>query len=124
MDMLQIAGYLLILNIVFSLVGGFGIFSTEADNVLGGKVTESDITDSLDIEQGDTDFTNTVFESTKYLTASVNLLFRSIYQTTIGLPKMLQSTPFNFPKMWVDAITTFQVTVYSIGLAMFLRGLT
>ena len=123
MEMYKLAVFLILINFSLGWGTSMNIMATKYDNYLANKINESEVNDALSVsEGGTTSFVETVFESTTYVAGAVSLFFKMLYYTSMGLPSMLASEPFGFPRIIIDTITALQVIIYGIGIATFLRG--
>ena len=128
MEIYKLAMFIFILNFTTSLLSPLNIVTTTPDNYFlngtSSKITDNDIKTVLEQQGsgGDKPVLGELIDTGQYLSAAISLFFKMLYYTTMGLPNMLSSEPFNFPPMIVLFIITTQVIIYGVGIASFLRG--
>lgn len=123
MEMYQVAVFLIILNFGFAWVSATGITETGYPNELSTRINEDLITDTIGTgEGGGTWFGEEVLNYASFIADGIYLFITIIYDTTMGLPRMLASSPFNFPPIIVNTLIAFQVIIYGAGIMSFARG--
>jgi len=125
MEMYKLAMLILCMNMAFGWAGMLGLTATTADNYFinstSSRLGTSDISGVLGESDSTIDFGSSGDAETFWFGA-FGLFLRMLYYTTMGLPQMLSSEPFDFPDYFVLMIVTIQVVIYGIGLAAFIRG--
>lgn len=120
--MVKIAIFVILINLMCGVVNTTGVFTTASSNNLENKITESDITKTLNASsESESNFIADTWSSTQYLTGAINL-FAKFYQWTFGLPEMFKSSPFDWPDSICNTLLVLQVVIYTAGLFEALRG--
>lgn len=86
------------------------------------KISEDDVTDILtDVETGFQPL-DWALQGGSYILKGIKLLFEILYDTTIGMPEMLHSSPFNVPTPIINYILIpAELLIMVGGIAEFLR---
>lgn len=121
--------FALLLLSINLMVGIIGTIHTEigltsmGNTTLSDHIEEEEILNTMNTSVSGISFVDSVFNTADVVGKAVNLLLKFIYNTTIGIPQMLLSSPFNVPPLIVyGLIVPLQLIMCAIMLAEFLRG--
>lgn len=123
MEMYKFAVFLLVLNFALGLTSILGLTSTTYSNYLEDKINRSMLTDTLEESSGESQsFVENAWDTLAYTSGAIGLFFELLYHTTMSLPDMLANEPFDLPTEIVNMFIVFQVVIYGVGIAGFMRG--